>query len=153
MGLGSHPGHKFMMDNNPKHTSGYAADWTRENDVNWWKTPAESPDLNPTENLWHKLKEYIRREIKPKSKDELIQGIVKFWGTVDTAKRLKYIGHRTKIIPKVIITRSSHRLIGASLSEPHTNQHYEKTTVLMYVCMYICRDTSSTCSLAHSACV
>ena len=28
-------------------------------------------------------------------------------------------------------------IIGASLSEPHTNQYYEKTAVLMYVCMYI----------------
>ena len=54
-------GHKFVVDNDPKHTSGYAADWMRENFINWWKTPAESPDLNPTENLWHELKEYIRR--------------------------------------------------------------------------------------------
>ena len=95
-------GHKFMMDNDPKHTSGYAADWMRENSVNWWKTPPESPDLNPIENLWHELKEYIRREIKPKSKDELIQGIVKFWETLDTAKCLKYIGHLRKAMPKVI---------------------------------------------------
>ena len=29
-------------------------------------------------------------------------------------------------------------MIGASLSEPHTNQYYEKITVLMYVCMYVC---------------
>ena len=43
--------------------------------------------------------------------------------------------------------------IGASLSEPHTNQYYEKTAVLMYVCicMYICSNMSNTCSLAHSA--
>ena len=95
-------GHKFMMDNDPKHTSGYAADWMRENSENWWKTPAESPDLNPIENFWHELKKYIRRESKPKTKDELIQGIVTFWGTVDTAKCLKYIGHLRKIVPKVI---------------------------------------------------
>ena len=43
-------GHRFMMDD-PKHTSGYAADWMRENSVNWWKTLAESTDLNPVENL------------------------------------------------------------------------------------------------------
>ena len=29
-------------------------------------------------------------------------------------------------------------VIGVSLSEPHTNQYYEKTTVPMYVCMYVC---------------
>ena len=82
-----------MMDNDPEHTSGYATDWMSGNSVKWWKTPAESPDLNPIENLWHKLKQYmyIKREIKPKTEDELIQGIVQFWGAVNTAKCLKYI--------------------------------------------------------------
>ena len=28
-------GHKFMMDNDPKHSSGYAADCMRDNSVNW----------------------------------------------------------------------------------------------------------------------
>ena len=43
----------------------------------------ESPDLNPIENLWHELKEYIRREVKPQTKDQLINGIEAFWSTVD----------------------------------------------------------------------
>ena len=30
-------GHKFTMDNNPEHASGHAADWMRENGINWWK--------------------------------------------------------------------------------------------------------------------
>ena len=37
-------------------------------------------------------------------------------------------------------------IIGASRSEPHTNQYYVKIAVLMYVCMYVCSNTSSTCS-------
>ena len=94
--------HRFMQDNDPKHTSGYAADWMKDNSINWWRTPAESPDLNPIENLWHELKEFIRREVKPKTKDELIQGIIQFWRTVDVAKCKKYIGHLRKVIPKVI---------------------------------------------------
>ena len=31
--------------------------------------------------LWHELKEYMRREIKPRTNDELIAGIIVFWHT------------------------------------------------------------------------
>ena len=49
-------GHKFMQDNDPKHTSRHAQAFFAENSINWWKTPPESPDANPIENLWHELK-------------------------------------------------------------------------------------------------
>ena len=94
--------HKFMQDNDPKHTSRQAKQWMEENDVNWWRTPAESPDMNPIENLWHELKEYIRRVVKPKTKSELVQGISDFWATVDATKCRKYIGHLRKVLPRVI---------------------------------------------------
>ena len=64
--------------------------------------PPESPDLNPIKNLWHELKEYICREVKPKTKADLLEGIRKFWGTVSKQKCQKYIGHLKKVIPKVI---------------------------------------------------
>ena len=38
--------------------------------MNWWRTPAESPDYNSIENLQHKLKEYNQRVIKPKNEDK-----------------------------------------------------------------------------------
>ncbi len=49
-------GHRFMQDNDPKHTSRAAQKFFAENGVNWWRTPPESPDANPIENLWHELK-------------------------------------------------------------------------------------------------
>ncbi|KAL5497419.1 hypothetical protein EMCRGX_G013887 [Ephydatia muelleri] len=60
--------HRFMADNNPKHTSKLAQQFLKEKHVNWWRTPAESLDLNPIENLWHELKQYMRGEVKPKNK-------------------------------------------------------------------------------------
>lgn len=98
-----HPiSHRFMQDNDPKHTSVMAKDFFSRHRVNWWRTPAESPDMNPIENLWHELKEYIRREVKPTIKQELIDGINHFWSTVDVHKCHRYINHLKKVLPKAI---------------------------------------------------
>ena len=95
-------GHRFMADNDPKHTSALARRFLEENNVTWWRTPAESPDLNPIENLWHELKEHNRREVKPQTKQELVDGIHAFWDSVDIFKCVKYIRHLRKVMPKVI---------------------------------------------------
>ena len=70
-------GHHFVQDSDPKHCSKLACKFYKEW-INWWLTHPESPDLNPIENLWHDIKEYIWREVKPTSKDALIAGIQAF---------------------------------------------------------------------------
>ena len=62
-------GCRLVQDNDPKHCFKRAKSYyDDEDDVDWWKTPAESPDLNPIECMWHKMKEYIRRRVKPATK-------------------------------------------------------------------------------------
>lgn len=95
-------GHQFQQDNDPKHTSRYAQDYYACKGINWWKTPPSSPDLNPIENVWGSMKAYLRNEIKPKSTDELKDGIKKFWKTLTPLKCKKYIHHLQKVMPKVI---------------------------------------------------
>ena len=56
-------GHRFMQDNDPKHTSRRAKKFFEDNNINWWRTPPESPDANPIENLWHELKVRITTHI------------------------------------------------------------------------------------------
>ena len=84
-----------MQDNNLKYTSRKVQDFLAEK-------PAESPNCNPIENVWHKLKEYIRREVKPRTKEQLVEGIHEFWATVDVQKCQKYIRHLRKVVPRVI---------------------------------------------------
>lgn len=70
--------------------------------INWWKTSPESPDMNPIENLWHELKKFLCNEIKPTTKNHLVDGICRFWSTVDAAKCCQYIRRLNKVLPKVI---------------------------------------------------
>lgn len=93
---------RLMRDNDPEHTSKRVGTWLESNDINWWHTPPESLDINPKENLWLELKEYLRRVVKPKTKQELVSGILEFWETVDINKCRKCIGHFRKVIPKII---------------------------------------------------
>ena len=79
-----------------------AKQFLADNNVNYWPTPAESPDLNPIEMLWHELKCFLRCVVKPSNKEELVRGIKQFWNGVTPAKCAKYISHLQKVIPAVI---------------------------------------------------
>jgi transposase len=62
-------------------------------------TPASSPDIKPIEHLWSALKGYLPKEIKPKTKNELIGGIRTFWESLTKNKCCSYIYHIHRVIP------------------------------------------------------
>ena len=95
-------GHRFQQDNDPKHTSKLAQKFMQDHNINWWRTPAESPDLNPIENLWREMKHFISTKVRPSTKAELEQGLHTFWATVTPEKCCRYINHLHTVIPKVI---------------------------------------------------
>ena len=67
-----------MQDNDLKHCSHMAQNFYGEVGINCWCTPPESRDLKPIENLWHEMKDYLHKNIKPKTKQELVDGIKTF---------------------------------------------------------------------------
>lgn len=69
---------RFMHDNDPKHTSGLVKRWLEENKVSVLKWPAQSPDLNPIENLWNDVEAHISK-VKPKNLTVLWEEIQKSW--------------------------------------------------------------------------
>ena len=95
-------GHRLQQDNDPKHRSKYIENFFTTHNINWWKTPPESPDLNPIENIWGSLKQYLRSTYKPSNLEELKNGIQQFWLTLTPTVCSKYIGHLQKVMPKVI---------------------------------------------------
>ena len=75
----------FQHDNDPKHVSNLARRWLTENEVEVLDWPAQSPDLNPIEHLWHHLKRRLSNyESEPKSIHELWVRVETEWDKIPT---------------------------------------------------------------------
>ena len=107
--------YRFMQDNDPKHTSRVAKEFYEKHQLNWWPTPASSADFNPIERVWHELKHYMARHVKPLTKKELVEGICTFWSTRMTPDKCRrYISTLLlcflKLLPRRGASQGSDRL-------------------------------------------
>ena len=99
----------YFKDNDSKHKSKSTRQWMDENGVtpHVMITPASSPDINPIENVWSTMKDFLQRTVKPKTKDQLIDGIKTYWETVTPEKCGKFIDHIHKVLPVVVLNNGN----------------------------------------------
>jgi hypothetical protein len=70
----------FQQDNDPKHKSRLVQGWLAEQPFGIMEWPAQSPDLNPIENMWALLKQKLfRYETVPKGMVEHWERVVHVW--------------------------------------------------------------------------
>ena len=74
----------FMQDNAPCHKSRTVLDFLADNGLQTLPWPAQSPDLNPIENLWAIIKARLKKNFGIPTKNELIDQIFTIWNDIDS---------------------------------------------------------------------
>ncbi len=71
----------FQQDLAPAHTAQGTKSWFNDHGVTVLDWPANSPDLNPIENLWGTVKRKIR-DTRPNNADELKATVKETWASI-----------------------------------------------------------------------
>lgn len=93
----------FQQDNAAVHVSESSRSWFEANFVKLLEWPAQSPDLNPMENLWGILaREVYKNGMQYKNKQELMTSIKKAWKNIPKNVLKELTNSMTSRLIKVI---------------------------------------------------
>jgi transposase len=99
----------LQEDNDPKHMSGKAQRWRKENQVKRISWPSQSPDLNPIENVWAILKANISN-YEPTSTKDLIEIIKKEWKALNNVFAKNLVVSMKNRISLILANKGDHIL-------------------------------------------
>ena len=104
--LGLAEGFIFQQDNDPKHTSKYAKKFFEEAYVELLDWVNRSPDLNPMENLWRKVKVELNKKTRSNIEQRKAQ-ILEVWHSISPEFLTKLVKSMPKRLKKVILQKGS----------------------------------------------
>lgn len=97
----------FQQDNAPCHKARRVTQYLQESGVTIMEWPAQSPDLNPIENLWRILGQKVENK-QPSNKTELWTLLKKEWETMDPSICQKLVESMPKRVRAVIKAKGHH---------------------------------------------
>jgi transposase len=97
----------LIEDNDPKHTSKFCKDFKDHNNIHVLPWPANSPDLNPIENVWGLLKVKIR-EKQPQTIRALKKLISNEWKSFDFIYCQNLVNSMENRLTSCIIAKGDH---------------------------------------------
>lgn len=97
----------FQEDNARPHTAKVAAAVREQHDVRSLPWPAQSPDLNPIENLWHMVKQEVRRR-SPSSLLELESVVKDAWSSIPPEEIQNLVASMPRRVKACIEAKGGH---------------------------------------------
>ena len=97
----------LMEDGAPQHTAKFTQQLHDLNGIDKMYWPANSPDLNPIENVWRLLKQRVAKRF-PRSLAELRQCIEEEWAALELSDFARYIGNMKERCQDVVDAKGGH---------------------------------------------
>ena len=97
----------FQQDNAPSHTSKLLKNFFQENDIKLLPWPANSPDINPIENIWGHIS-FELSKMSLKSIKSLKEEILDIWNNLDSYYLHKLGNSITNRLREVIENNGRH---------------------------------------------